>query len=60
MTFVVGYDPSPGSEAAFEVAIGLVISLVGVVVMLWWRWRDGRFWSERAGVVDPAAMEVDA
>jgi len=38
--------------------IGLVICLVGIVVMLWWRWRDGRFWRERAGVAAGGELEV--
>lgn len=36
--------------------IGIVIAVAGVVIMLWWRWRDGRFWQERPGLVDPAVV----
>lgn len=37
-------------------AIGIGIAVVGVVVMLVWRLRSGRFWAERPGVVDPAVV----
>lgn len=33
--------------------IGVGIFLAGVLVMLWWRLQDGRFWQERAGLADP-------
>ncbi|WP_134741777.1 APC family permease [Nocardioides sp. 503] len=33
--------------------IGLGIVLAGVVLMLFWRTRDGRYWQERAGLPDP-------
>ncbi|MFE0581708.1 APC family permease [Streptomyces sp. NPDC058874] len=36
--------------------IGIAIALVGVLVMCFWRVRDGRFWQERRGVVDPALV----
>jgi hypothetical protein len=39
--------------------IGVGIMLAGVVLMLFWRWRDSRFWQERPGVApehwDPLA-----
>jgi amino acid transporter len=33
--------------------IGVGIFLAGVLLMLFWRSRDARFWEERAGVADP-------
>ncbi|WP_420081609.1 APC family permease [Streptomyces sp. JL4002] len=36
--------------------IGIAIAVVGVLVMCFWRLRDGRFWQERRGVVDPALV----
>ncbi|MFD9305349.1 APC family permease [Streptomyces sp. NPDC060048] len=33
--------------------IGIGIAVVGVLVMCFWRVRDGRFWQERRGVADP-------
>ncbi|WP_030845387.1 APC family permease [Streptomyces sp. NRRL F-4474] len=36
--------------------IGIAIALVGVLVMCFWRVRDGRFWQERRTVVDPALV----
>jgi hypothetical protein len=30
--------------------IGVGVLLAGVLLMLWWRSRDARFWQERAGV----------
>lgn len=33
--------------------IGIGIAVVGVLVMCFWRVRDGRFWLERRGVADP-------
>lgn len=30
--------------------IALMIAVIGVVVMLWWRLQDGRFWKEQRGV----------
>jgi amino acid transporter len=33
--------------------IGIGIFLVGVVFMLFWRVKDGRYWQERAGLPDP-------
>jgi amino acid transporter len=33
--------------------IGIGIAVVGVVLMLWWRFVSPRFWDERAGVADP-------
>ncbi|MFJ6778953.1 APC family permease [Streptomyces yangpuensis] len=38
--------------------IGLAIAVVGVLVMCFWRVRDGRFWQERRGVVDPALVHT--
>ncbi|WP_030759106.1 APC family permease [Streptomyces sp. NRRL F-2664] len=38
--------------------IGIAIALVGVLVMSFWRVRDGRFWQERRGVVDPALVHA--
>ncbi|WP_183068043.1 APC family permease [Streptomyces sp. gCLA4] len=38
--------------------IGLAIAVAGVLVMLFWRVRDGRFWQERRGVVDPALVHT--
>ncbi|MEU6309497.1 APC family permease [Streptomyces sp. NPDC047014] len=38
--------------------IGIAIALVGVLVMCFWRIRDGRFWQERRGVVDPALVHT--
>jgi len=36
--------------------IGIAIFVAGLVLMLVWRSVDGRYWSERAGVVDPALV----
>ncbi|MEU8433085.1 APC family permease [Streptomyces sp. NPDC029216] len=36
--------------------IGIGIAVVGVLLMCFWRIRDGRFWQERRGVVDPALV----
>ena len=36
--------------------IGVGIFLAGIVLMLVWRAVDGRYWQERAGVVDPALL----
>ncbi|MFG2874238.1 APC family permease [Streptomyces sp. NPDC048337] len=33
--------------------IGIAIAVVGLAIMCFWRLRDGRFWRERRGVVDP-------
>ncbi|MEU8940814.1 MULTISPECIES: APC family permease [Streptomyces] len=33
--------------------IGIGIAVVGVLIMCFWRVRDGRFWQERRGVADP-------
>jgi hypothetical protein len=33
--------------------IGVGVLLAGVVVMLFWRTRDQRFWQERPSVADP-------
>ncbi|MBT2407802.1 MULTISPECIES: APC family permease [unclassified Streptomyces] len=33
--------------------IGIAIAVAGVLIMCFWRVRDGRFWQERRGVVDP-------
>ncbi|MEE1753969.1 APC family permease [Streptomyces sp. SP18CS02] len=33
--------------------IGLVITLIGVLFMCFWRLRRGAFWTERRGVADP-------
>jgi amino acid transporter len=34
--------------------IGIAIFLLGILIMLFWRWRDATFWRERAGVApDP-------
>ncbi|THA82654.1 APC family permease [Streptomyces sp. A0592] len=38
--------------------IGIAIALVGVLVMCFWRVRDGRFWQERRTVVDPALVHT--
>ncbi|MFD6969461.1 APC family permease [Streptomyces sp. NPDC059979] len=38
--------------------IGIAIVVVGVLVMCFWRVRDGRFWQERRGVVDPALVHA--
>jgi amino acid transporter len=38
--------------------IGIGIFVVGLIVMIWWRMRDGRYWQERPGVApEPAATE---
>lgn len=39
--------------------IGVAIFLVGLVLMLVWRNVDARYWSERAGVVDPALVRSE-
>ncbi|GLV99524.1 APC family permease [Streptomyces lavendulae] len=36
--------------------IGIGIAVVGFLLMCFWRIRDGRFWQERPGVVDPALV----
>ncbi|MEU3726774.1 APC family permease [Streptomyces sp. NPDC031705] len=36
--------------------IGIGIAALGVLLMCFWRVRDGRFWQERRGVVDPALV----
>ncbi|THA58481.1 APC family permease [Streptomyces sp. A1136] len=36
--------------------IGIGIAVVGVLVMCFWRIKDGRFWQERRGVADPALV----
>ncbi|MET1036685.1 MAG: hypothetical protein ABW075_00335, partial [Aeromicrobium sp.] len=36
--------------------IGIAITLVGVVIMLWWRMVSPRFWDENPGVADPALV----
>ncbi|MFI5827797.1 APC family permease [Streptomyces sp. NPDC051578] len=36
--------------------IGTGIAVVGVLIMCFWRVRDGRFWQERRGVADPALV----
>ncbi|MFB6516555.1 APC family permease [Streptomyces sp. NPDC056401] len=38
--------------------IGIGIAVVGVLVMCFWRIRDGRFWLERRGVADPALVHA--
>lgn len=38
--------------------IGIGIAVVGVLVMCFWRLRDGRFWQERRGVADPALVHA--
>ncbi|MGW5398221.1 APC family permease [Streptomyces sp. NPDC003952] len=38
--------------------IGIGIAVVGVLVMCFWRIRDGRFWQERRGVADPALVHA--
>ncbi|MET9688181.1 APC family permease [Streptomyces sp. NPDC006514] len=38
--------------------IGIGIALVGVAVMFFWRFQDGRFWQERRGVVDPELVHA--
>ena len=35
------------------------IFLAGIVLMLVWRMVDGRYWQERAGVVDPALFHSE-
>jgi amino acid transporter len=40
--------------------IGLGIFVVGLVVMVWWRTRDARFWAERPSVAgEPAAVREE-
>ncbi|KOU56528.1 amino acid transporter [Streptomyces sp. WM4235] len=39
--------------------IGIGIAVVGVLVMCFWRLRDGRFWQERRGVADPALVHAE-
>ena len=39
--------------------IGIGIFLAGIVLMLVWRAVDGRYWTERAGVVDPALVHPE-
>ncbi|MFB0632894.1 APC family permease [Streptomyces sp. AB3(2024)] len=36
--------------------IGIGIAVAGFLLMCFWRIRDGRFWQERRGVVDPALV----
>ncbi|RST06626.1 APC family permease [Streptomyces sp. WAC07149] len=36
--------------------IGIGIAALGVLLMCFWRVRDGRFWQERRSVVDPALV----
>ncbi|MFE3761646.1 APC family permease [Streptomyces sp. NPDC059104] len=36
--------------------IGIGITVVGFLLMCFWRIRDGRFWQERRSVVDPALV----
>ncbi|MEU8840509.1 APC family permease [Streptomyces roseus] len=36
--------------------IGIGITVAGVLIMCFWRLRDGRFWRERRSVVDPALV----
>ncbi|MYT21407.1 amino acid permease, partial [Streptomyces sp. SID7760] len=36
--------------------IGIGIAVAGVLIMCFWRLRDGRFWQERRSVVDPALV----
>ncbi len=38
--------------------IGVAIFIAGLVLMLVWRSVDARYWSERAGVVDPALVST--
>jgi amino acid transporter len=33
--------------------LALFIAVAGVVLVLWWRRQDSRFWQEQAGTVDP-------
>jgi amino acid transporter len=40
--------------------IGVVIFAAGLVLMVVWRLRSPAFWSERAGVVDPAVIQERA
>jgi amino acid transporter len=30
--------------------IGVAIAVIGIVVMLWWRFTDARFWQEKVGI----------
>ncbi|MGW5847610.1 APC family permease [Streptomyces sp. NPDC055254] len=39
--------------------IGIAIAVVGVLVMCFWRLRDGRFWRERRGVADPDLVHAE-
>ena len=39
--------------------IGLFIFVVGIVLMVTWRIKDGRYWRERPGVADPAVVRGD-
>jgi hypothetical protein len=32
--------------------IGVGMLVAGALLMLWWRYRDGAFWRERASVAD--------
>jgi hypothetical protein len=36
--------------------IGVAVLLAGVVLMLFWRWRDTAFWQERASVAAMSAV----
>ncbi|MCX5197271.1 APC family permease [Streptomyces sp. NBC_00249] len=38
--------------------IGIGIAVTGLLLMCFWRVRDGRFWQERRGVVDPALVHT--
>lgn len=38
--------------------IGIAIAVVGVLVMCFWRVRDGRFWQERRSVADPELVHA--
>lgn len=60
----IGDMSDPGNSASGvswlglgpPLVIGLGIAVVGVLLMCFWRVRDGRFWQERRGVVDPALV----
>ena len=43
----------PGFVTASVLGFAHTVGEFGVVLMLFWRTRDARFWEERAGVADP-------
>ncbi|MEU3313724.1 APC family permease [Streptomyces sp. NPDC006662] len=60
----IGDMSDPGNSASGvswfglgpPLVIGIGIAAVGILLMCYWRIRDGRFWQERPGVVDPALI----